>query len=81
MNRKLSPQKKIVGQTRGRYRAASSGEFYVQDAPAFGQPSNIRYLNRADLESMARELGVLEDGETVKPESGAVTMSVLAILQ
>lgn len=26
------------------------------------QPSNIRYLNRADLENMAQELGALENG-------------------
>jgi hypothetical protein len=62
MNRKLSPQKKIVGQTRGKYRAASSGEFYVRDYNAGGL---AHYLNRAELETMARELGALEDGETV----------------
>jgi hypothetical protein len=62
VNRKLSPQKKVVGQARGRYRAASSGEFHVWDYNAGGL---AHYLNRAELESMARELGALEDGETV----------------
>jgi hypothetical protein len=62
MNRKLSPQKKIVGQTRGKYRAASSGEFYVRDYNAGGL---AHYLNRAELEAMAQELSVLEAGETL----------------
>ncbi len=74
VNRALSPQKKIVRRV---YRAASSGEFYVRDSPTFGQPSNIRHRNRADLENMARELGALEDGETVSRSPERVTMSVM----
>ena len=45
--------------------AANHGEFYLQDCPTFGEPSNIRYVNLPDLETMARELGALADGETV----------------
>jgi hypothetical protein len=59
------PLNKTVRQTRGKYLAANHGEFYLQDCPTFGEPSNIRYVNLPDLETMARELGALADGETV----------------
>jgi hypothetical protein len=65
VNRKLKPLNKTIRQTRGKYLAANHGEFYLQDCPTFGEPSNIRYVNLPDLETMARELGALADGETV----------------
>ena len=57
VNRKLKPLNKTIRQTRGKYLAANHGEFYLQDCPTFGEPSNIRYVNLPDLETMARELG------------------------
>jgi hypothetical protein len=65
VNRKLKPLNKTVRQTRGKYLAGNHGEFYLQDCPTFGEPSNIRYVNLPDLETIARELGALADGETV----------------
>jgi hypothetical protein len=63
INRKLSAEQKVVGKTQGRFLSAAIGTYYLRDF--HGNRGTIRYLTLRELESMARGLQVLADGETV----------------
>jgi hypothetical protein len=60
LNRKLSPEGKVVGKTQG---ISSSGEYYVMDVHS----GETLYLTLSELESTARLLGVTTQERQLSP--------------
>jgi hypothetical protein len=59
LNRKLAGERKVVGKTLGKSRSQKRGKYYLLDHSA----RSTRDLSLRELESIARELGVLAQDE------------------
>jgi hypothetical protein len=61
LNRKLAGERKVVGKTPGKSRPQKRGKYYLLDHSA----RTTRYLSLSELESIARQLGVLAQDENL----------------
>jgi hypothetical protein len=67
LNRKLAEERKVVGKTLGKSRSQKRGKYYLLDHSA----RTTRDLSLRELESIARELGVLAQDETLSTSHSA----------
>jgi hypothetical protein len=73
LNRKLAGERKVVGKTLGKSRSQTRGKYYLLDHSA----RTTRDLSLRELESIARELGVLAQDENLST-SQSVPMTGVA---
>src|ERR1700683_2299862 len=67
LNRKLAGERKVVGKTLGKSRSQKRGKYYLLDHSA----RTTRDLSLRELESIARELGVLAQDENLSTPPSA----------
>jgi hypothetical protein len=67
LNRKLAGERKVVGKTLGKSRSQKRGKYYLLDHSA----RTTRDLSLRELESIARELGVLAQDENLSTSPSA----------
>jgi hypothetical protein len=67
LNRKLAGERKVVGKTLGKSRSQKRGKYYLLDHSA----RTTRDLSLRELESIARELGVLAQDENLSTSHSA----------
>jgi len=67
LNRKLAGERKVVGKTLGKSRSQKRGKYYLLDHSA----RTTRDLSLRELESIARELGVLAQDENLSTSPAA----------